>query len=218
MSNIEVYDSAQSIAIIGMSGCFPGAKNIEKFWENLSSGIESISTFTDAELIASGIEPELLSNPQYVKSIAVLENVDLFDASFFAFNPKEAEITDPQHRVFLECAWEALENAGYDCQHCESRIGVYAGAGSNNYLSFDLSSDRAGLASIFQKGIGNDKDFLATRVSYKLNLTGPSLTVQTACSTSLVAVSLACQSLLGITIPKQLRTWLTLSLPVLWIN
>lgn len=197
MNNLEVYDSIPAIAIIGMSGRFPGANDIKKFWENLRSGVESISTFTDEELIASGIDPELLSNPEYVKSIAVLEDVDLFDASFFGFNPKEAEFTDPQHRLFLESAWEALENAGYDSQRCESRIGVYAGASSNNYSLLDFNADSAGLASIYQKGIGNDNDFLSTRVSYKLNLTGPSLTVQTACSTSLVATSLACQSLLN---------------------
>ncbi|MEH2264828.1 MAG: type I polyketide synthase [Nostoc sp.] len=191
------YDSIQEIAIIGMSGRFPGANNIEDFWENLCSGVESISTFTDEELIASGIDPELLSNSNYVKNLAILENIDLFDASFFGLNPKEAEITDPQHRLFLENAWEALENAGYDSQRCESRIGVYGGSSSNNYLSLDLNSERTGLGSIFQEGIGNEKDFLATRVSYKLNLTGPSLTVQTACSTSLVAISLACQSLLN---------------------
>ncbi|MEH2074240.1 MAG: type I polyketide synthase, partial [Nostoc sp.] len=191
------YDSIQEIAIIGMSGRFPGANNIEDFWENLRSGVESISTFTDEELIASGIDPKLLSNSNYVKNLAILENIDLFDASFFGLNPKEAEITDPQHRLFLENAWEALENAGYDSQRCESRIGVYGGSSSNNYLSLDLNSERTGLGSIFQEGIGNDKDFLATRVSYKLNLTGPSLTVQTACSTSLVAISLACQSLLN---------------------
>ncbi|MEH2447430.1 MAG: SDR family NAD(P)-dependent oxidoreductase [Nostoc sp.] len=197
MSSSETSNFLEGIAIIGMSGRFPGANNIEEFWENLRSGVESISTFTDEELIASGVAPELLSDPNYVKSLAVLKNIDLFDASFFGFNPREAEITDPQHRLFLEYAWEALENAGYDSQRCESRIGVYAGSSSNSYLSLDLNSDCAGLGSIFQKGIGNDKDFLTTRVSYKLNLTGPSLTVQTACSTSLVAISLACQSLLN---------------------
>ncbi|MBN3951428.1 MAG: SDR family NAD(P)-dependent oxidoreductase [Nostoc sp. NMS7] len=197
MSISETPNSLEGIAIIGISGRFPGANNIEDFWENLRSGVESISTFTNEELIASGIDPELLSNSNYVKKLAILKNIDLFDASFFGLNPKEAEITDPQHRLFLENAWEALENAGYDSQRCESRIGVYAGSSSNNYLSLDLNSERTGLASIFQKGIGNEKDFLATRVSYKLNLTGPSLTVQTACSTSLVAISLACQSLLN---------------------
>ena len=196
MNSPELDNSIPAIAIIGMSGRFPGANDIKRFWENLRSGIESISNFTDAELIASGVDSELLNNPKYVKSIALLENIDLFDAAFFGFNPKEAELTNPQHRLFLESAWEALENAGYDSQRCEIPIGVYAGASSNNYLS-GVNQDKAGLASIFQNSIGNDKDFLATRVSYKLNLTVPSLTVQTACSTSLVATSLACQSLLN---------------------
>ncbi|MBF2069253.1 type I polyketide synthase [Fischerella thermalis] len=187
----------EEIAIIGISGRFPGAKNIEKFWQNLRSGVESISLFTDEELIAAGIEPGLLNNSNYVKAGAILEDIDLFDAAFFGFNPKEAEITDPQHRLFLECAWEALENAGYDSQRCESRIGVYAGASLNNYLSFNINRDQIGSANSFQKLIGNDKDFLTTRVSYKLNLSGPSVTIQTACSTSLVAITLACQSLLN---------------------
>ncbi|MER3588643.1 MAG: beta-ketoacyl synthase, partial [Mastigocladus sp. ERB_26_1] len=187
----------EGIAIIGISGRFPGAKNIEKFWQNLRLGVESISLFTDEELIASGIEPGLLNNSNYVKAGAILEDIDLFDAAFFGFNPKEAEITDPQHRLFLECAWEALENAGYDSQRCESRIGVYAGASLNNYLSFNINRDQIGSANSFQRLIGNDKDFLTTRVSYKLNLSGPSVTIQTACSTSLVAITLACQSLLN---------------------
>lgn len=197
MNNATNYHLLEGIAIVGMAGRFPGAKNVSSFWQNLSDGVESISVFTDEELIGVGVSPELLSNPNYLKVGATLEDVDLFDASFFGFNPKEAEITDPQHRVFLECAWEALENAGYDSQRCENRIGVYAGASLNNYQSFNLNRDQIGSANSFQKMIGNDKDFLATRVSYKLNLTGPSLTVQTACSTSLVAVSLACQSLLN---------------------
>lgn len=187
----------EGIAIIGLAGRFPGAKNIAEFWQNLCDGVEAISQFSDEELIAARVDPSLLNNFNYVKAGAVLEDIDLFDAGFFGFNPKEAEMTDPQHRLFLECAWEALENAGYDSQRCESRIGVYAGASLNNYLSFDINSDQIGSAHSFQKLIGIDKDFLTTRVSYKLNLTGPSLTVQTACSTSLVATALACQSLLN---------------------
>ncbi|MBD2293365.1 SDR family NAD(P)-dependent oxidoreductase [Anabaena sphaerica FACHB-251] len=187
----------EGIAIIGISGRFPGAKNITEFWQNLCDGVEAISQFSDEELTAEGVDSSLLDNPNYIKVGSVLEDIDLFDAGFFSFNPKEAEMTDPQHRLFLECAWEALENAGYDVQRCESRIGVYAGASLNNYSSFQLNTDQIGSANSFQKLIGNDKDFLSTRVSYKLNLTGPSLTVQTACSTSLVATALACQSLLN---------------------
>jgi acyl transferase domain-containing protein/acyl carrier protein len=197
MDSPQTYESLTEIAIIGMSGRFPGAKNIPEFWRNLCDGIEAISQFTEEELIAAGVDAELLNHPHYIKAGAVLEDIDLFDAAFFGFNPKEAEMTDPQHRLFLECAWEALENAGYDSQRCESRIGVYAGASLNNYLSFNLNTDQLGSAQTFQKLIGNDKDFLSTRVSYKLNLTGPSLTIQTACSTSLVATALACQSLLN---------------------
>ncbi|MBD2726430.1 SDR family NAD(P)-dependent oxidoreductase [Nostoc sp. FACHB-892] len=187
----------ESIAIIGLAGRFPGTKNITEFWENLCDGVEAISQFSDKELIAAGVDPSLLKNPNYIKAGAVLKDIDLFDAGFFGLNPKEAEMTDPQHRLFLECAWEALENAGYDAQRCDSRIGVYAGASLNNYLTFNLNHDQIGSAHSFQKLIGIDKDFLSTRVSYKLNLTGPSLTIQTACSTSLVATALACQSLLN---------------------
>jgi acyl transferase domain-containing protein/acyl carrier protein len=187
----------EGIAIIGMAGRFPGAKNIEAFWQNLRDGVESVSVFTDEDLIAAGINSKVLQESSYVKKGAVLDDIDLFDAAFFGFNPREAETTDPQHRLFLECAWEALENAGYDSQRCESRIGIYAGASINNYLTVDLNRDSIGTVNSFQTIIGNDKDFLTTRVSYKLNLTGPSVTVQTACSTSLVATTLACQSLLN---------------------
>lgn len=198
MESMENYESImEEIAIIGMTGRFPGAKDLECFWQNLQAGLESVSTLTDEELIASGISDTVWKDSNYVKVGAILENIDLFDASFFDVNPREAEITDPQHRVFLECAWEALEKAGYDSHRCKSRIGVYAGAGFNNYLSFDLNSDKVGSAKCYQTLIGNDKNFLTTRVSYKLNLTGPSITIQTACSTSLVATILACQSLLN---------------------
>lgn len=197
MSSTQAYESIEGIAIIGMAGQFPQAKNLEEFWQNLCDGVESISCFTDAELATSGINSAVLNDPNYVKAGAVLADIELFDAAFFGFNPREAELTDPQHRLFLECAWSALETAGYDSQRCKSRIGVYGGASLNNYHAFDLNRDRLGSAQCYQTMIGNDKDFLTTRVSYKLNLTGPSITVQTACSTSLVATTLACQSLLN---------------------
>jgi acyl transferase domain-containing protein len=190
-------ESIEEIAIIGMAGRFPGAKNIEEFWQNLSSGVESISYFTDDELTAAGINSSFINDKNYVKSGCILEDIELFDAAFFDINPKEAETTDPQQRLFLECAYTALENAGYDSTRCKERIGVYAGASHNNYLSFDLNKDSVGSVTCYQTSIGNDKDYLATRLSYKLNLTGPSLTVQTACSTSLVSITLACQSLLN---------------------
>ncbi len=197
MSISDTNESMEAIAIIGIEGRFPNAKNLEEFWHNLQNGVESISIFTDEEIISEGINPAILGDRNYVKASAILKDIDLFDAAFFSFNPKEAEITDPQHRIFLECALEALENAGYGSNRCDSRIGVYAGASLNNYYSLDLNRDRLGSAQCYQTVIGNDKDFLTTRVSYKLNLTGPSITVQTACSTSLVATTLACQSLLN---------------------
>lgn len=184
------------IAIIGMSGRFPGAANVDEFWQLLRDGVEAVSFFSDEELLAAGVPPAHLNNSHYVKAKAVLENADLFDAAFFGFNPREAEILNPQHRLFLECAWEALENAGYDAETYSGLIGLYAGASLNTYL-FDIYSTPSVMrtAGRFQSIISNDKDFLSTRISYKLNLKGPSLTIQTACSTSLVAVHLACQSL-----------------------
>jgi len=187
------------VAIIGMSGRFPGAKDVEEFWRNVRDGIESISFFTDQELKTSGIDPVLLSNPDYVKARGVLEDPDLFDASFFGFTPREAETTDPQQRLFLECAWEALESAGYNPERYGGLIGVYAGVGPNAYFLNNLYPNRDLMEAMgdFQALIGNDKDYVTTRVSYKMNLRGPSVVVQTACSTSLVAVCQACQSLLS---------------------
>lgn len=200
MSELDKVDSLDGIAIIGMSGRFPGAKDIDNFWHNLRDGVESVSFFSAEQLQFSGIDPALLSNPNYVKAKAVLEDIEWFDASFFGFNPKEAEITDPQHRLFLECAWSALENAGYNSEKYAGSISVYGGAsGINTYLLNNLysNSELKELVGDYQLFIANDKDFLTTRVSYKLNLKGPSITVQTACSTSLVAIGLACQNLLN---------------------
>ncbi len=192
-----------NIAIIGMSGRFPGAKDIESFWHNLLQGVESISFFSDRELSQSN--QMLLSNPNYVKAGAVLPNIEEFDASFFGYSTKEAEIMDPQQRIFLECAWEALESAGYTSETYEGLIGVYAGSGMNTYLINNVhpnqgfSSNRTflGSANDLQVRLSNGNDYLPTRVSYKLNLTGPSVNIQTACSTALVAVHMACQSLLN---------------------
>ncbi|MBW4633663.1 MAG: amino acid adenylation domain-containing protein [Iphinoe sp. HA4291-MV1] len=195
----QVKDFEEPIAIIGMAGRFPGANNVEQFWQNLRDGVESISFFTDEELEASGIDPAILSDRNYVKANGLLEDVEMFDASFFGFSAREAEIMDPQHRLFLECAWEVLENAGYDSETYDGQIDVYAGAGLNNYLIHNLIPNRDQLESVgsYQILISNDKDFVPTRVSYKLNLKGPSINVNTACSTSLVAVQMGCQSLLN---------------------
>jgi acyl transferase domain-containing protein/acyl carrier protein len=190
-------DDVERIAVIGLAGRFPGARNIDQFWKNLRGGVESITFFSDEELAAQGVPPAVLSHANYVKAGFLLEDVDKFDASFFGYNPREAESIDPQQRIFLETAWEALENAGYSSDSHEGPIGVYAGANVNHYTHhLGGQMDVSDPAAAFQILIGNDKDFLATRVSYKLNLRGPSVTVQTGCSTSLVAVHLACQSLL----------------------
>ncbi|MES1244612.1 MAG: SDR family NAD(P)-dependent oxidoreductase, partial [Acidobacteriota bacterium] len=182
-----------------MSGRFPGAPSVERFWENLASGVESIAFFSDEELLASGVEPALLADPAYVRARGIVEGAELFDAAFFGFNPREAEVLDPQHRMFLECAWEALENAGHDPRRFPGPVGVFAGAGMNTYLLSNLQHNPGVLDAVgsYQAMLGSGGDFLATRVSYKLGLRGPSLTVQTACSTSLVAVHLAVQSLLN---------------------
>ncbi|MBW4685861.1 MAG: SDR family NAD(P)-dependent oxidoreductase [Komarekiella atlantica HA4396-MV6] len=190
--------NGSEIAIIGLAGRFPGAKNVDEFWHNLQNGIESISFFSDEELLEAGIDAELLSQPNYVKAYAVIEDAELFDANFFGFNPRDAEMTDPQHRIFLECAWEALEKAGYDSETYNGSIGVFAGSNLSGYLlNIYFNQNIRNSVDERQIAIAGDKDYLATRTSYKLNLTGPSYTVQTACSTSLVAVHLACQSLLN---------------------
>ncbi len=182
------------IAIIGMAGRFPRARTLDEFWQNLCGGVEAIRFYSDEELLAAGVAPAVLSNPDYVKAGVLLEDIDLFDASFFGYSPREAEVMDPQHRLFLECAWEALENAGHDPG---GSVGVFAGTGTGTYV-YNLLSNPAIIEAIggLQLAIGNDKDHLPTHVSYKLNLRGPSVAVQTACSASLVAVHMACRSVL----------------------
>ena len=186
------------IAIISMAGRFPHAPHLDDFWRNLRDGRESVVQLSDEELLAAGVDAAMLQNPDYVKSGVFLDDYDLFDNSFFGLTPREAALIDPQQRVFLECAWEALEAAGYDAARYAGAIGVFAGVSISTYL-INLFSNRSelGTVSTFQLLMSNDKDFLPTRVSYKLDLHGPSVTVQTACSTSLVAVHLACQSLLN---------------------
>ncbi len=189
-----------SIAIIGMAGRFPGARSIEQFWLNIAAGVESIASFTDDELLQSGADREWLDRPDVVKAAPVLDDFDKFDAKFFKISRREAEIMDPQQRIMLELAWETMERAGYAGDSYRGLVGVFAGAGGlmSSYL---LSPMHVNTRLIGSTGsmhcVGNDKDYLSTRISYKLNLRGPSLTVQTACSTSLVAVHLACQSLLA---------------------
>ena len=194
----ELSDDTERIAIVGMAGRFPGAPDIEAFWTNLQEGTEGIGAFTGEELAAAGVDEAQLAREDYVKAKGALTGADEFDAGFFGYSPREAELLDPQHRVFLECAWEALEASGVVPGTFTGRIGVFAGTGLNTYLLYNIMANRSLVESAgrYQTMLASDKDFLATRVSYKLGLTGPSLTVQTACSTSLTAVHLACQSLL----------------------
>jgi acyl transferase domain-containing protein/acyl carrier protein len=180
-----------------MAGRFPGAASVDAFWENLRQGVESITHFSERELLKVGVPQELLSDERYVGAAATLDGIDLFDAPLFNVSAAEAEIMDPQHRLFLECALESLENAGYSCDNGKQRIGVFAGTGINRYLLEEIDrSDLMKTGSGIKIVTGNDKDYLTARVSYKLGLTGPSICVQTACSTSLVAVHLACRNLL----------------------
>src|SRR5262245_9227585 len=190
------HSQGTGIAIVGMSGRFPGAPDLETYWRNLRDGVESITFFERAML--PGIPEALLDDPSYVRARGTLENVDRFDAPFFGYSPREATIMDPQQRIFLECAWEALEAAGYDPRTFKGLIGVYGGATASSYMSM-IYADPAVLAQAdpLSIAIGNEIAFLTTRASYKLDLRGPSCPVQTACSTSLVAVHLACQGLLN---------------------
>lgn len=210
MSDINPND----IAIISAHCRFPGAVGAANFWENLHSGIESITVFSDAELKARGVSTAHLQDPLFVKAAPVLTDIDHFDAHFFGYSPREARLLDPQHRLFLECAWEALELAGYDPEQYPGLIGVYAGMGLSTYLLFNLvNHPDVTEQETVQVMLGNDKDFLSTRTAYHLNLKGPSLDVQTGCSTSLVATHLACDSLLSNQCDMALVGGVTLTMP-----
>jgi acyl transferase domain-containing protein len=192
------FDGSE-IAICGMAARFPGASDIAAFWENLKNGVDSISHFTNEEVLAAGEDPDTAADPNYVPARAVLDGVELFDAGFFGFTPREAEILDPQARVLLECAWEALEEAGYDTQRFQGSIGLFAGASFSTYLAHHLYKNRAVMKAFgdVESTMFNIAGAITTMTSYKLNLRGVGCSVQTFCSTSLVAVHLACQSLLN---------------------
>lgn len=204
------------IAVVGMAAHLPGAPDIGTYWRNLAAGIESIRPLSEAELLAAGESPARMRKPNYVPAAAVLDGFETFDAEFFGFSPKEAAILDPQHRQFLEVAWEALENAGHPPEGFPGAIGVYAGCGMGSYFYFNLCSNRD---LVDQTGMfllrhtGNDKDFLSTRVSHIFDLKGPSINVQTACSTSLVAVHFATQALLNGECDMALAGGVTIELP-----
>ncbi|MBP7340201.1 SDR family NAD(P)-dependent oxidoreductase [Niveispirillum sp.] len=198
------------VAVIGMACRFPGADNLAEFWDNLRQGRESIARFTVEELVAAGFDRDAVSDPDYVRASPVLKDAAGFDAAFFGYGAREAELMDPQQRLFLQCAWETLEDAGYNPFLCPDRIGVFAGASMNTYFTNNVHPNRDKLdprdridvftldsMGGFQAMVGNDKDYIATRTSYKLDLRGPSLNVQTACSTGLVVIHAAVQSLLS---------------------
>ena len=196
---MDMDDTPSGIAVIGLAGRFPGAPDVRAFWQSLRDGACGITFLDEEELRAAGVSAQELADPRYVRAAGVLGGVDLFDAPLFGITPREAEVMDPQHRVFLETAWEALEDAGYDPARFPGWIGVYGGAAISKYLWMNVARSPEALAAVgaFQAMISNDKDYLTTQVSYRLNLRGPSLDVQTACSTSLVAVHLACQGLVS---------------------
>ncbi len=186
------------IAIVGMSVHVPGATSLDAYWRNLRDGVESICPIDDADLLAAGESPEKIKRSNYVRAAAPLDGFDMFDADFFGFSPKEAAILDPQHRKFLEVSWEALESAGHPPETFDGTVGVYAGCGMGSYFYFNICSnpdlvDDVGMFLL--RHTGNDKDFLSTRVSHIFDLKGPSINLQTACSTSLVAVHYASQAL-----------------------
>lgn len=209
-----------AIAIIGMAGRFPGAPTVAQFWDNLCNGVNSIHTFADSELEDS-FTPEQRAAPNFVRARAVIDDIEMFDAAFFGMHAAEARLIDPQQRVLLECAWEAVEDAGYDTGSYDGSIGVFAGSSPNSYLLNNVCVDREGLSrftSTYQVSdyptlLGAGLDFVATRIAYKLDLRGPSLSLQTACSTSLVAIVQACQSLLSYACDMALAGGVSITLP-----
>jgi len=208
--------SDTDIAVVGMAAHLPGSADLATYWSNLAAGVRSIGRLSEPDLLAAGEDPARLRRTNYVPAAATLDGFADFDADFFGFSPKEAAILDPQHRQFLEVAWEALENAGHPPERFKGSVGVYAGCGMGSYFYFNLCSnpdlvDQTGMFLL--RHTGNDKDFLATRVSHILDLTGPSINVQTACSTSLVAVHLAAQSLLSGECDMALAGGVTIELP-----
>jgi phthiocerol/phenolphthiocerol synthesis type-I polyketide synthase E len=187
----------QEIAIVGMAGRFPGATDLDEYWSNILAGRITVSQFTRSELIAAGVSAAELDTPAYVPVRGVLAESELFDSAFFGIPPREADIMDPQHRLLLQTAWETLESGGLITNQPLGRVGVFAGAGFNYYLQQQVFArpDIVNAHGLLSVVLGNEKDHLATRIAYRLGLGGPAITIQTACSTSLVAVHLACQSL-----------------------
>ncbi|HZM76918.1 MAG TPA: SDR family NAD(P)-dependent oxidoreductase [Candidatus Limnocylindrales bacterium] len=199
MPEEERFDDSLDIAVVGMAARFPKAANVEEFWRNLRDGVCSVTWLSDADLAAVGVDAATIVDPTLVKAAFLLEDKECFDAELFGYSPREAELMDPQHRLLLECGWEALERAGYDPSRYDGLIGVYAGAGMSTYLMFHVATHGDLMETVGGNSVmlGNSNDFLATRLSYKLGLEGPSINTQSACSSSLVSVVLACQGLLS---------------------
>lgn len=216
VDTMESEVAGNDIAVIGMSCHLPGAQNYMQFWQNLVEGNEALVPLSDEALREAGVPESELTNPNYVKAAMLLRDMECFDAGFFGFSPQDARIMDPQHRHFLECAWEAFEDAGYIPDEIEGAVGVYAGSGYNAYLSKNILSNPELVKQVgffLLRHTGNDKDFLSTRVSYIFDLLGPSVNVQTACSTSLVAIHMAIQSLLNGECEVALAGGVTIELP-----
>jgi len=194
----ENRDQADSIAIIGMSARMPGSPTLNDFWHLLRDGQEAIVQFSKEEMLAEGADPEVVNHKNCVAAKGYLADVELFDASFFGISPREAELIDPQHRVMLECAWEAMEEAGYDPSQYPGRVAIFTSAGMNTYLAFNILTNPGLMEQVggFQLSIYNDKDFVPTRIAYSMNTHGPAIDIGTACSSSLVGVHMACQHLL----------------------
>lgn len=213
MNQEELFEK---VAVIGMACRFPGANSLDEFWQNILQGKESITYYTKDELIEANVDSQLLDNENYILARGDIEGIDKFDASFFNYSPKEAALMDPQHRILLECAWHALENAGYDSARYEGRIGVFAGESMNTYLLLNLMpllKQKIASASTLQAAIGNDKDSLTTTIAYAMGLSGPAITVQSSSSTSLTAISVACQSLLNYQCDMALAGGISIGVP-----
>ncbi|TFW29136.1 non-ribosomal peptide synthetase/type I polyketide synthase [Duganella callida] len=199
LDNTMAGNDDNAVAIIGMTGRFPGANDLQTFWNNLRAGLEAVVAVSDEELAQAGVAPEMIAHPDYVKAASLVADVDRFDAEFFGMSPREAEIMDPQQRLFLECCWEALEHAGYAPGTEAGAVGIFAGTALSAYLFENLFSNRQLVQTVGSRQLmlANEKDFLCGRAAFELNLRGPAVVVQTACSTSLVAVHMACQSVLN---------------------
>ncbi len=215
MNQSESSKNPECIAIVGIAVRMPGAADVRQFWENLKTGKECISLFSKDEMLEAGVSSEMIDLPNYVAAKGILEGVELFDANFFGIAPREAELMDPQHRVLMECAWAAMEDAGYVPEQYPGRIAVFTSAGMNTYLPVNLMSNPDLLEQVggFELSIYNDKDFVPTRIAYSMNIKGPAIDIGTACSSSLVSTHLACQHLLTYQSDMALVGGITIHLP-----